>query len=197
MQEKIRHGEYVDFSKLLPKDHITVEEDSRMELVVKNGQTYWTPMSEVVVINCFSRWEQAFRIFSNIYTIQYPHRSSKLIQYYHIIHSIASMYVWDNVYAYDHEFRLHISRHPERSWSVILQQAWSMKLHDKITQHYQPSGMTVVPQFNNNSSGNAGTPCTSKGGMPATDLIRAGANLVQTASMIISVPTVTNLVIQF
>ena len=90
-------------------------------------------MSETVTINSFSRWEQAFHIFANIYTSEFPQGSSELIQYNHIIHSIAGMYTWDNVYAYDREFRLHIGRHPERSWLVILQQAWSMKLRDRLT----------------------------------------------------------------
>ena len=79
-QEKIKRGEYVDFSKLLPKDRITVEKDGRMELVVRNGQTFWSPVSEVVAINNFGRWEQAFRIFSNIYTSEFPQRCSELIQ---------------------------------------------------------------------------------------------------------------------
>ena len=103
-----------------------------MELVVKNGKTYWAPVSESVVINGFPRWEQEFRIFSEIYTRHFPHKSSELIQYNHIIHSISLSYTWENVYAYDKEFRIHISKYPERSWSVILQQAWSMKLHDRL-----------------------------------------------------------------
>ena len=131
-KQKIIKGEYVDFSKLLPKDRILVEEEGRMELVIRNGKTFWVPVSESVSINNFRKWEQAFRIFVNIYTRQFPQRFSELIEYNHIIHSIASVYTWENVYSYDKEFRLHLSRHPERSWSVILQQAWSMKLRDRI-----------------------------------------------------------------
>ena len=40
--------------------------------------------------------------------------------------------MWENVYAYDRDFRLHMSENPKRSWSVILQQAWSMHLRDRI-----------------------------------------------------------------
>ena len=72
MQGKIIRGEYINFGKLLSRDKIVAEEDGRLELVVKNGKTYWTPVSESVVINNFSRWEQAFRIYSNIYTRAYP-----------------------------------------------------------------------------------------------------------------------------
>ena len=129
-RSKIKNSEYIDFSKLLPKDRVLAEEDGRMELIVKNGRTYWAPVSESVVINGFPRWEQAFRIFSEIHTRHFPHKSSELIQYNHVIHSISLSYTWENVYTYDKEFRIHISKHPECSWSVILQQAWSMKLCD-------------------------------------------------------------------
>ena len=33
---------------------------------------------------------------------------------------------------YDKEFRMHVSNFPQRSWAVILQQAWSMYLKDRI-----------------------------------------------------------------
>ena len=147
-QDKIKKGEYVDFSKLLPKDKIVVEEDSRLELVIRNSQTFWSPVSETISINSFGRWEQALRIFANIYTSEFPQHSSELIQYNHIIHSIAGTYTWENIYAYEHEFCLHISRNPERSWSVILQQAWSMKLRDHIVWN---DGSIIHHNQNNNS----------------------------------------------
>ena len=67
-QIKIIRGEYIDFGKLLPKDKVLTEEEVRMELVIKNGRSFWTPISESVVINNFAKWEQAFRIYSDIYT---------------------------------------------------------------------------------------------------------------------------------
>ena len=98
---KIIKGEYVDFGKLLLRDCILAEGDSRLELVVRNGKTFWMPVSELVSINGFSKWEQAFQIYSNVYTAQYPHKATKVIQYNHIIHSIAGIYTWENVYSYD------------------------------------------------------------------------------------------------
>ena len=71
-------------------------------------------------------------IFSNIFTKFHPHRVGELIQYNHVIYSISLTYTWENVYAYDKEFRMHIARHPERSWAIILQQAWSMRLRDRL-----------------------------------------------------------------
>ena len=142
-KEKIVKGEYVDFSKLLPKDKVMLEEDGRMELAIKNGRAYWMPASaaESVQISNFVKWEQAFRLFSNVYTNTHLHKSGELIQYNYTIHSIAQTYIWENVYAYDKEFRIHISRHQEQSWSVILQQAWSMKQRDRIfkSDYHSPS----------------------------------------------------------
>ena len=67
-QLKIIWGEYVDFSKLLPRDRLANEDDSCMELTLRNGKAFWTLVTETVTINGFNCWEQAFRIFSNIYT---------------------------------------------------------------------------------------------------------------------------------
>ena len=165
MKGKIIRGEYVDFSKLIPRDKILVEEDNRMELVVKDGKAFWaSPTNEVVTINNFNKWEQAFRIYANIYTSEYPNKSTELIQYNHVIHTISLAYVWDNVYAYDKEFRLHMSKHPARNWSVILQQAWSMKLRDRLYKaaDYQQNGGTTSKSgsgsFNHNHR-KGGEPC--------------------------------------
>ena len=49
-----------------------------------------------------------------------------------MIHTIALAYTWENVYTYDKEFRLHMARFPQRSWAIILQQAWSLRLRDRI-----------------------------------------------------------------
>ena len=129
-REKISQGLYVDFSKLLPKDRILVEEDGQMELVICNGKTFWMPASatEGVNINTFNKWEQAFRVHCVIYTKKFPGRVSELIQYNHIIHSISMSYTWENVYTYDKDFRLHLAAHPSRSWAIILQQAWLLRL---------------------------------------------------------------------
>ena len=132
LEEKIINFEYVDFSRLIPKDKITKVEDHRFELVVRGGSTFFVPVSEheTTSIANFSRWEQAFQIYPNILTRVYPAKASELIQYYHMIAALS--FVWDNVYQYDKEFRMHISKFPQRSWSVILQQAWLMCLKDRV-----------------------------------------------------------------
>ena len=152
-QSKIVNNEYVDFAKLLPKGRFSKDNDeSRLELVSRGGATFFVPASNrdnVAIIN-FSKWEQAFRVFSNIYIRAYPSRATELIQYNHIIHMAASTYTWENVYMYDKEFRTHISHFPQRSWSVILQQAWAMYLKDRI-------------QFRNDKNNNYGQQVQSDG----------------------------------
>ena len=131
LQLKIINHEYVDFARLSPKGNkVSREEDHRMELVSRGGFTYFVPVSdrEISQITNFSKWEQAFRVYSNIYMRAYPTRASELIQYNHIIYTASCTFVWENVYTYDKEFRMHLSNYPQRSWAIILQQAWSMYL---------------------------------------------------------------------
>ena len=133
---KIIAGEYVDFARLIPRDRVLQEEDQHLEMIVHGGKTYWVPAGDCDVqsIHNFGRWEQAFRVYSDIYLRSHPSRSTELIQYNHIIHMTSLTYTWENVYSYDKDFRIHISQHPECSWGIILQQAWAMRLKDKISR---------------------------------------------------------------
>ena len=134
MCKKIINFEYVDFAKLLPRDKLAAEDNQRMQLINKDGMSFWVPVSDrdQTSINSFSRWESAFRVYSNVFTTQHPHKAAELIQYSHVIHTTWLTYIWDNVYLYDKEFRVHISKHPQCSWAVILQQAWNLRLREKL-----------------------------------------------------------------
>ena len=134
LQQRIINFEYIDFARLLPKDRLGGSEDHHFELVVRRGATFFAPVSnrEVTSISNFSRWEQAFRIYSNILTRAYPGKATELIQYNHTIYTATLSFTWENIYNYDKEFRMHVSKFPQRSWSIILQQAWSMCLKDRV-----------------------------------------------------------------
>ena len=147
--KKIVNHEYVDFARLLPRDKVGEVEDHRMELINRNGMSYWAPISdrETGVISSYPKWELAFRVFSNIYSSQYPSKAPELIQYSHVIHTASLTNTWENVYYYDREFRLHTSRYPQRSWSVILQQAWNLRLKDRISfNNYKDKGKNKVKE---------------------------------------------------
>ena len=45
LHAKIKEGEFVDFSQLLPKDKPCTE-DHRMELVIKGSQTFFVPVAD-------------------------------------------------------------------------------------------------------------------------------------------------------
>ena len=136
IQANIVKGDYIDFGKLVPKDRVLTADDSRYKMIVREGKTFWVPASsnESTEITSYHRWEQAFRVYSDVYMQAFPHRSSELVQYGHLIHTASQTYTWENVYMYDKDFRLHMSQHPKRRWSIILQQAWSVRLQDKICQ---------------------------------------------------------------
>ena len=180
-QQKIVKGEYIDFSKLLPRNKILVEEEGYLELIMKNGKAFWSPFSETVSISGFNHWEQAFRIYSNIYTKAYPHRASELIQYNHIIYTISLSYAWDNVYLYDKEFRLHLSKHPERSWAVILQQAYSMRLKDQLNLPRVGDSYATGSSPHGNGSFNSNNKKNSTS--LVASIIEANVNLVKVADM--------------
>ena len=133
LESRVCNGDYVDFSRLIPRDRVQMEQDNRIELLTQNGQLSCARMDSGsgFSITSFARWEQAFRVYSNIYTQQFPQCAAELIQYNHVIHTASLTYSWSNVYAYDIDFRLHMLRHPQRSWSVILQQAWNLRLKDR------------------------------------------------------------------
>ena len=111
IRKKIIVGDYVDFSRLISHDRLIQENDKRMEIVSKNGQTYFQPVSERETgnINSLVKWDQAYRVFCAIYTEIHPNRANELLQYSHIIHHAANLFIWENVYAYDMDFRIHMS----------------------------------------------------------------------------------------
>ena len=156
LRKKIVNHEYVDFSKLVPRNRLSREDDHRMELISKGGATFFVPVAdrEGSSISSFTRWEQAFRVFVNIYTRAYPHKSTELIQYNDLIYTALLSFTWDNVYRYDKEFHLHLSNYPFRNWGVILQQAWTLYLKDRIVKNYENSkarqgvGKKICKRFN-------------------------------------------------
>ena len=144
MERKIAQGDYIDFTKLIPRDRLSVNSDHCMELVSKGGMSYFVPVSdrEAQHIQNFHIWEKAFRVFSHIYMRYHPARAVELIEYNHLIHSASLSFAWDNMYAYDRDFRMHLARHPNRSWGLILQQAWSFRLKDRIRQAHSDTNGT-------------------------------------------------------
>ena len=83
VKRKIQNLEYIDLGKLVTKyKAIQDEGNQRLEFINKNGFTYLSPVSERdhVQINSYAKWEQAFRVYSNILTSKYPEKATELLQ---------------------------------------------------------------------------------------------------------------------
>ena len=71
------------------------EDDHRLEIVNKNGYTFLSPVAdrEAVQITNYNKWEQAFRVYSNVLTARFPEKSTELLQYSHTIHTASMSYI--------------------------------------------------------------------------------------------------------
>ena len=138
LKNKIAKGEYVDLEQLVPKDKygrfIDTREESRVELVSKEGHTYFKSMKESQ-INGLRKWEQAFRVYAAIYTENNPKRSVEIWQYMHVINVAASSFQWENVANYDLTFRQLMSYKPHRSWAKIYNQGWNLAMRDPLSRN--------------------------------------------------------------
>ena len=77
-KQKIVNHKYVDFAKLLRRDRPSAgdEDDAQCMIMVNNGgMSYWVPVvDQSAGITSYTRWDQAFRVFLDMYTSRYPER---------------------------------------------------------------------------------------------------------------------------
>ena len=106
LRDKIARGEFVNLDKLLPKDkggcggNIPMNGvESKVELVSKDGHTYFRPVKDSQVNGLRKS------VYAAIYTEANPERAAEIWQYCHTINIAASSYHWDNVAYYDVTFR--------------------------------------------------------------------------------------------
>ena len=134
LKEKIERGEFVELERLLPKERGSfMDEERRMELVSKNGSTYFTPVQDRNNrITGVCKWEQAFRVYAAIYSQAQPLRATEIWQYVYTINLAASSFHWDNVAYYDYTFRQMMSQKPNRSWAKTYTQGWNLAMTDPL-----------------------------------------------------------------
>ena len=137
LRSKIEKGEFVDLDKLIPKNRnqIMSESNKRMQLMVKDGQTYIGTPDHEAKINSIRKWEQAFRVYAAIYSKANPHRAAEIWQYVHVINTAAASYVWENVYYYDITFRQLMHSKPKRSWAKTYNQLWNIAMCEPIVRN--------------------------------------------------------------
>ena len=75
-----------------------------MTMVNKGGMSYWVPLTDKNMINGYGKWDQAFRVYLDIYSSKFPDRTYELIQYGHIIPTAS----FSSVAQHDREFHRHM-----------------------------------------------------------------------------------------
>lgn len=139
--EKIKNGEYMDFSKLVPRDSVIPDnEKKKFQIVDDEGKPAFAPYEEKDAggISSYKKWELAFDIYAGIFTKFHPARAAELLEYRHIIRRGAEMFQWANVYNYDKIFRQHVERNPGRTWAKKHQDTWSNHVRDQKTSSSPP-----------------------------------------------------------
>ena len=137
LREKIEEGKFVELEKLLIKDRPFTKAgsaaDNRMGLFTKDGVAYFAPAGECdAKINNVCQWEQAFRVYTAIYSKANPNRVNEVWQYVHVINHAASGYQWSNVAEYDFTFRHLMGEYPDWSWDKTYLQGWNMIMRDVL-----------------------------------------------------------------
>ena len=164
LKKKIENGEFVDLDKLLPKDNtfqgrMVASNETELEWVQSEGSMYLVPAKTTSRVNCFRRWEQAFRMYATIYCTKNPNRAREIWQYISVINTASMSYNWDNVYNYDIVFRQLMEFNPNRSWAVTYNQMWNLSMTNPILQNNSRKSFGG----NQNNFNRAGTSANSGG----------------------------------
>ena len=142
LRAKIQRGKYVELEKLLlkPKDLRKTKEETRLELVSKQGRAFIAPAEDLAKINGVRKWEQAFRIYATIYSQANPFRAPEIFQYINVINDAARSFSWECVAHYDYTFRRMMQQKPNRSWSKNFPELWTQCMTEPIQkQNYHSS----------------------------------------------------------
>ena len=132
-REKIEMGAFIELSKLLQKGAHIEPRNNRLQLVNKDGMSYFVPsLDRETKIDNIKKWEQAFRVYTTIYCNANPTRSGEILQYVDVIHRAAATFSWENVAKYDYVFRQLMAAKPHRSWAKVYTQMWNITLNEPL-----------------------------------------------------------------
>ena len=158
LKAKIIKGEFVELERLLPKQRgwgtSSMDNGDKMDLIFKDGKTYFAPSAPQNKITGVRRWEQAFRIYAAVYSQANPARASEIWQYVHVINLASATYIWENVSYYDVTFRHLMHQNPGRSWAKIYNQMWNLAMREHLPRNQQSHNF-LSPSYGN-GGGNSG-----------------------------------------
>ena len=128
-------NKYVDFQYLIESD--PTEEIVYQFVASSNNAVALKPTKPKSKLDGWAAWNKAFHMFTEIYCMKYPDSSIKLLQYSGHLNNLAGKFPFDQVYAYDKEFRADLEWFPDKPWDQIDQQLWSLTLHGIHTMPHQ------------------------------------------------------------
>ena len=135
VRDKIEKGEFIELDKLLPRNHVDLRNEGRVDLIHKDGLTFFRSHQNKNKINGIRKWEQAFRVYAAIYSAANPHRSAEIWQYVYMINTAAATYIWEDVVQYVFTFRQLMSVNPDHSWAKIYNQMWNLAMWNPLGMH--------------------------------------------------------------
>ena len=151
IRKKIERGDFVELEKLLQKKLHVEPQEKRLQLVNRDGESYFVPpVDRETKIDNIRKWESAFRVYITIYCNANPHRSGEILQYVDVIHRAARIFSWDNVARYDYVFRQLMAAKPHRSWAKTYTQMWNLTLNEPIKKFNDNSSSSQGNQNNSN-----------------------------------------------
>ena len=130
IREKIKLGKFVELEKLLVRRKGSrPKSEQKLDIISKDGVTSITSTEDRESrITNIHKWDQAFRVYTTIYTKANPERGAEIWQYIDTIHRASRTFNWDSVAEYDYCFRQLMAEYPQRSWSQIYTQMWNLTL---------------------------------------------------------------------
>lgn len=162
LRERVKEQDFtVDFRRLLPRSRAKARYDERMQVMHREGQTYFVPAgeSEVKEITSYKIWEIAFKVFMGMFNQHWPERMQELLQYSYIIQTAALNHPWENVYNYDLAFREIMTEQPNTHWGVISQQTWSLEIGESSGKNLQGNSAVTVGSINQGRLQKNKNPC--------------------------------------
>lgn len=145
IKERIGEQDFtVDFRKLIPRSRAKRRYDDRLQVVHREGSTFFAPAEEgdLKEITSYKTWEVAFKIFMGVFNQFWPQRMTELLQYSHVIQTASLSHPWENVYNYDIAFREIMTEQPGTHWGMISHQTWALQLGE-TTSRFGGNSMPV------------------------------------------------------
>ncbi len=167
LRQKIVNGEYVDFATLLEKSDPSKQQEEKehgMALSVsQGGKLVWKSNKPKGRITSINTWTSAFLIFSSIYLEVHPLRAQQLITYAHLIRTIAARFPGYGWRSYDQQWRMRQQSQPQRSWSLIDGELWSVYVTSSNVGPFNTWGSGFRQQYVTRGSKNTNTAASSGG----------------------------------